>query len=61
MDIVSILIILIVVGAVLYLIENTIPLDPAIKLTIRIIILIVVLLWVLRLFFGAHIPRIGVP
>ena len=56
MDILSVLIILIIIGALLYLIEQF-PIDSQVKLIIRIVILIVVLLWLLRLF----VPALGIP
>ena len=44
------------VGLVLYLIETYIPMDPAIKLVIRIVIVICVILYLVRLFGIADLP-----
>jgi hypothetical protein len=61
MDLIGLIIILIVVGAVLYLIEQLLPIDPSIKLIIRVVIIVVLLLWLVRVFLGGSIllPRVG--
>lgn len=47
MPLVQLLVVLIVFGLVLYLIEAVIPLDPTLRLIIRVVILIAVCLWLL--------------
>lgn len=44
------------VGLVLYLIETYIPMDPAIKTVIRIVIVVCVILYLVRLFGVADLP-----
>ena len=52
MDLVTILIVLVVVGVCLYLIEHYVPLSPPILLVIRVVVVLVLVLWLLRLFVG---------
>lgn len=55
---ISLLIFLVVVGVCLYLVETYLPLSPPIKLAIRVIVVIFVIVYLLRLF-GVADP--GVP
>lgn len=52
------LIVLVVVGLVLYLINRFIPMDPAIKVVIQVVVVLVLCLWLLRTFLPGlgHIP-----
>ncbi len=50
MPLVSIVITLIVVGVVLYLINNYLPMDGKIKSIVNVIVVIAVILWLLRSF-----------
>jgi len=43
------IVILIVIGLILYLVETLLPIDPAIKQVIRVVIVIAVILWLLSL------------
>jgi len=52
MDLVSVVIVLVILGVVLYLL-STIPMDPAIAVVIRVVIIIVMCLWLLKVFGGA--------
>ena len=52
MDLVSLLIVLVIVGVCLYLVETYIPLSPPIKTLIRVVVVLVIVLWLLRLFVG---------
>ena len=47
MTLISLLIVLIIVGAGLYLLQ-TVPLDPTIKTIIRVVAVVAVLVWLLR-------------
>lgn len=47
---IEILILLVVVGVVLWLVETMIPMDPAIRQVIRVFVVLVVVIWLLRLF-----------
>lgn len=44
------------IGLVLWLIETYIPMDPAIKMVIRVVIVICVILYLVRLFGIADLP-----
>lgn len=50
MPIVTILIVLIVVGVILYLINNYIPMDRKIKSILNIVVVIGVIIWLLKAF-----------
>jgi len=60
MDVIQLLIVLVVVGVILYFINHYLPLDPPIRMIINVVVVLILLLWVLRLFgFGSYV--IGVP
>jgi hypothetical protein len=60
MDLIQLLIVLIVIGVLLYFVNTYIPMAPPIKTLINIVVVVILLLWVLRLFgFGGYV--IGVP
>lgn len=44
------IIVLIVVGVLLWLVNNKIPMDGTIKSIIKIVVIIAVILWLLRIF-----------
>ena len=50
MPLLQIIIILVVVGVILFLINNYIPMDATIKRILNIVVVIVVILWLLRVF-----------
>lgn len=50
MPILYVLLVLIVVGIILYLINNYVPLDPKIKTIINWVVVIVVIIWLLKVF-----------
>ncbi len=52
MSLISLVIILIIVGVLLYVVNTLIPLDGKIKQIINIVVILVVLLWLLQLFVG---------
>jgi hypothetical protein len=47
---IELLIVLVIIGVVLYLVETFIPMDPAIKVVIRVIVVLILCLYLLRLF-----------
>jgi hypothetical protein len=55
MPLISLILVLIVIGLLLYLVESVLPIDPQIKLVIRVVIIIAVILWLLSLL--GLIPR----
>lgn len=50
MQLLTILIVLIVVGVILWLINSFIPMDAKIKRILNIVVVIVVILWLLKVF-----------
>ena len=52
MDLVSLLIVLVVIGVCLYLVETYIPISPPIRTLIRVVVVLLVVLWLLRVFVG---------
>ena len=50
MPLINLVIILVVVGVVLYLINNYIPMDGKIKSILNIVVVIAVILWLLSVF-----------
>lgn len=59
MGLISLILVLVVVGVVLYLIETYIPLDPAIKVVIRVVVVVALILWLLSVFVGdIPLPRL---
>jgi hypothetical protein len=63
MDLVQFVVVLIVVGVLLWLVNNYIPMDRKIKQILNIVVVIAVILWVLNVFGvfsslrGIHIGR----
>ena len=58
MSLVSIIVILIVVGVLLYLVNAHIPMDATIKKIINVVVIIAVVLWLLSVF--GILPDIGI-
>lgn len=52
MDLISLIIVIIIVGVVLWLAETFIPMSPPIKTVLRVVVVLVLILWLLRLFVG---------
>jgi hypothetical protein len=48
----GLLLLLVVIGLILYLVETLLPIDPAVKNVIRIVVVLVVILYLLNLFIG---------
>ncbi len=55
MPLISLVIVLIIIGLLLYLVESVLPIDASIKLVIRVVIILAVILWLLSLV--GFIPR----
>lgn len=57
---ISLLILLVVVGVCLYLIETYIPMDPAIKTVIRVVVVLLLVLYLLQAFgvYDLALPRL---
>lgn len=58
---INVIVALVVIGLILYLVENYIPMSPPIKVILRVVVILVLVLWLLRLFGVANfgIPRAG--
>lgn len=50
------IVVLIIVGVCLYLVENYIPMSPPFKVVIRVVVVLVLVLYLLRLFGIGDIP-----
>lgn len=50
MSILTVLIVLIVAGVILYLVNNYIPMDHKIKNILNVVVVIVVIAWLLKIF-----------
>ncbi len=64
MSLVSLVIVLIVVGVLLWLVNSYIPMDGKIKNILNVVVLIVVVLWLLNVFGvlpAANSIRVGKP
>ena len=63
MNLVSIIVVLVVVGLVMWLINTYIPMAAGIKSLLNIVVFVVVLVWLLQMFGvigqlpGVHMPR----
>ena len=55
MSAISLIVMLIIIGVLLYLVNTLIPMDAKIKTIINVVVVINVLLWLLQVF-GAVIP-----
>jgi len=60
MSLISLVIVLIVVGVLLFLVNSYIPMDAKIKQILNVVVVIAVVLWVLFLFVGP-LPDIRIP
>lgn len=52
MSLISLIVVLVIVGVVLWLINTYLPMDQKIKTILNIVIVIVVVLWLLQIFIG---------
>jgi len=49
MLLIQLVVVLIVIGVLLYVVETLLPIDPNIKLVIRVVVLLAVILWLLSI------------
>src|SRR5262249_56674583 len=63
MPLIQLIVVLIVIELILYLVETLLPLDPAIKQVIRVVVVLAVILWLLSLvgLIPARISWLMVP
>lgn len=62
MNLISLVVVLIVVGVLLWLVNNYIPMDGRIKQILNIVVIILVVLWLLSVFgvlSGLPVIRVG--
>lgn len=59
MDLISLVVVLIVIGILLWLVNAYIPMDAKIKNILNIVVVVAVVLWILNLFVGP-LPNIHV-
>lgn len=59
MDLISLIIVLIVIGVLLWAANNYLPMDPVIKRILNIVVVVGVVLWLLILFSG-YLPHVQV-
>jgi hypothetical protein len=50
MDLVQFLVVIIVVGVLLWLVNNYIPMDGKIKRILNIVVVVILILWILKVF-----------
>jgi len=55
---IALLVTLVVVGLILYLVETYIPMSPPIKTVLRVVVVLILILWLVRLF-GLDVPLTG--
>ena len=48
MSLIYLLLVLVIIGVALYLVETYIPMDPPIKVIIRVIVIILIIVWLLQ-------------
>lgn len=59
MGLISLILVLVIVGVLLYLVETYIPMAAPLKTIIRVVVVLVVILWLLQLFVGdIPLPRV---
>jgi len=59
MSLISLVIVLIVIGVLMWLVNTYIPMDQKFKNILNIVVVIAVVLWLLSLFLGANLGGIG--
>jgi len=60
MSIIGLIVVLIIVGAILYLLNAVLPIDARVKTIINVIVIVALCLWLLEVFFGPFgtiVPR----
>ncbi len=56
MPILTIIVVLVVIGLVLYLIENYVPMSPPIKTVLRVVVILALCIWLQNAFGIVNIP-----
>jgi hypothetical protein len=53
---ITLIILIVIIGVVLWLVETYVPMSPPIKIILRVAVVIILLLYILRVFGIADIP-----
>ena len=59
MPLITVIVVLVIIGVVLYLIENYIPMSPPIRTVLRVVVVLALVVWLLQAF-GIVGPTISV-
>lgn len=59
MDLISLIIVIVIIGVILWLVNTYIPMDAKIKQILNIVIVIALVIWLLSLFIGG-MPNIRI-
>jgi hypothetical protein len=59
MSLFTIIAVIVIVGVVLYLINQFIPMEPRIKQILNIAVIIILVLWLLSIVFGFDLHSVG--
>ena len=59
MDLISLIIVIVIIGVILWLVNQYVPMDAKIKQILNIVIVIALVLWLLSLFIGGF-PNIRI-
>jgi hypothetical protein len=61
MSVISLLVVLIIIGVLLWLVNAYIPMDGKIKSIINVVVVLIVILWLLQVFGVLHSANMMVP
>lgn len=53
---ITVILVLVLLGVALYLVEQYVPMSPPIKLVLRVVVVILLVLWLLRVFGVSDLP-----
>jgi len=59
MSLISLVLVLIVIGVLLWFVETYVPMAAPLKTIIRVVVILAVLIWLLQVLLGVRLPRIG--
>jgi hypothetical protein len=58
MGLLSVFLVLIVLGVVLYLVKAYVPMDPPIRTVLTVVVVLALCIWLLRVFGVANVPAL---
>ena len=59
MGLLELIVVIVVIGVVLYLVKQYVPMDPPIKTLLTVVVVLIVILWLVRTFVGdIPLPRL---